>query len=69
MSESNILLKITLEKKRMIKEAIEDFLGHQPSVEEKKAFKIMNSLSESAIYHKGKFIGKVRFDTDEGPVI
>jgi Mn-dependent DtxR family transcriptional regulator len=69
MSESNILLKITLEKNRMIKEFIEDFLGHQPSVEEKKEFKIMHSLSESAIYHKGKFIGKVSFDTDEGPVI
>ena len=53
----------------MITEFIEDFLGHLPSAEEKKEFKIMHSLSESAIYHKGKFIGKVSFDTDEGPVI
>ena len=59
-------MKMTLEKNRLIKERIASFLGHEPSKEERKEFKVMHSLAESEIYHKGKLIGNIRFDTDEG---
>lgn len=62
-------MKMTLEKNRMIREAITSFLGHEPSKEERKEFKIMHSLSESTIYHKGRFIGKIKNDTERETVI
>ncbi|MFL5773645.1 MAG: hypothetical protein ACJ75F_10835 [Flavisolibacter sp.] len=64
MSEKNILLKMTLEKNRMIKEVISNFLGHEPTGEEKKEFKVMHGLGESNIYFKGELIGHVSFQSE-----
>ena len=65
MSESNILIKMTVAKARMIEELITKFLGHKPDWNERKAFRILNSLGESSIYLKGEFIGTVRYATEE----
>lgn len=65
MSEKNILLKMTLEKNRMIKEVISNFLGHEPTAEEKKDFKVMHSLGESNIYFRGELIGHVTYQKEE----
>ena len=48
----------------MIKEVITNFLGHEPSPEEKKQFNIMHSLGESNIYYKGVLIGHVAYPAD-----
>jgi len=64
MSEKNILMKMSIEKKKMIKEVITNFLGHEPSPEEKKQFNIMHSLGESNIYYKGVLIGHVAYPAD-----
>jgi hypothetical protein len=69
MSEKNVLLKMTMEKNRMINELITKFLGHEPSKEEKKEFKIMNRLGESIIYFKGELVGHVKYETDEGIIL
>jgi hypothetical protein len=69
MSEKNVLLKMTIEKARMINEMITGFLGHEPTREEKKQFHIMNRLGESIIYHKGFLIGSVKYEADDGWVI
>lgn len=67
MSEynTNILMKMALEKKRIVKEFINNFLGHEPSKEERKQFTIMHSLDESKIYFKGSFIGDLIFNTND----
>jgi len=65
MSE-NVLLKMTIEKARLINEMIIGFLGHEPSEEEKKQFNIMNRLGESIIYFNGEFIGTVKYKADDG---
>jgi len=65
MSE-NVLLKMTIEKARLINEMIAKFLGHEPSKEERKQFNIMNRLGESIIYFNGDFIGTVRYEADDG---
>lgn len=65
----NVLLKMTIEKARMINELITEFLGHEPTLKEKKEFHIMNRLGESIIYYKGSLVGTVRYETDDGPVI
>lgn len=69
MSEKNVLLKMTMEKSRLINEMITKFLGHEPSTEEKKQFHVMNRLRESIIYYKGDLIGTVKYVADDGPVI
>ena len=69
MSEKNVLLKMTIEKARMINELITKFLGHEPSKEEKKQFHIMNRLGESIIYHQGSLIGTVRYKADDGLIM
>ena len=55
MSESNILIKMTVAKARMIEELITKFLGHKPDWNERKAFRILNSLGESSIYLEGAY--------------
>jgi hypothetical protein len=65
MSE-NVLLKMTIEKARLINEMIIKFLGHEPSKEERKKFNIMNRLGESIIYFNGDFIGTVKYEADDG---
>lgn len=69
MPEKNILLKMTIQKTRMINELITKFLGHEPSGEEKKQFQIMNRLGESIIYYKDCLIGTVKYEADEGWVM
>ena len=68
MPESNILMKMTIEKNRLIKEAIVKFLGHEPTKEERKNFNIMHSLNESNIYYKGMWIGDIKNDTTDDSV-
>ena len=65
MSEQNILMRMTMEKNRLIKEMITRFLGHEPSGAEKKQFNIMHTLGECNIYFKGDLIGHVAFDTED----
>jgi hypothetical protein len=60
---------MTLEKNRMIKEVIMDFLGHEPNGEERKEFNIMHRLGESNIYYKGLLVGTIRYATDDDAVI
>jgi hypothetical protein len=62
----NVLLKMTIEKARLINEVITKFLGHEPSSEEKKKFNIMNRLGESIIYLNGDYIGTVKYKADDG---
>ena len=62
-------MKMTLEKNRLIREVIFDFLGHEPDKEERKQFNIMHSLGESNIYFKGQFIGTVRYEADDEEAI
>lgn len=69
MTEKNVLLKMTMEKARMINELITKFLGHEPSRDEKKQFHIMSRLGESIIYHKGHLVGTVQYNVDEGLII
>ena len=69
MSEKNNLLKMTMEKNRLIQELISTFLGHAPNNEEKKQFNILNCLGESIIYYKGELIGSVKYQTDEGAIL
>jgi len=69
MSEKNVLLKMTMEKARMINELITKFLGHEPTKEEKKQFHIMNHLGESVIYHQGSLVGTVKYQVDDGLVM
>jgi len=69
MTEKNVLLKMTMEKARMINELITKFLGHEPSRDEKKQFHIMSRLGESIIYYKGRLVGTVEYNVDDGLVI
>lgn len=69
MSEKNVLLKMTIEKARMIHELITAFLGHEPTKEEKKQFHILNSLGESIVYYRGDLVGTVRYQVDDGLVM
>jgi hypothetical protein len=69
MSEKNVLLKMTIEKAKMINELITKFLGHEPTKEEKKNFYVMNRLGESIIYYKGDLVGSVEYKTDDGVFI
>jgi hypothetical protein len=66
MSEKNVLLKMTMEKARMINEVITKFLGHEPTKEEKKQFNIMNRLGESIIYYNGYLVDTVKYELDDG---
>ena len=69
MSDANILLKMTMEKTRLIEEMIVQFLGYKPTWKERKTFSIMNKLGESSIYYKEKYIGTVRYDPMEETII
>lgn len=69
MSEKNVLLKMTLEKARMINDLITNFLGHEPTREEKKQFHILNRLGESIIYFRGDLIGTVKYEVDDGLIM
>jgi len=69
MTEKNVLLKMTMEKARMINELITKVLGHEPSWAEKKQFHIMSRLGESIIYHKGHLVGTVKYEFDDGYIM
>ena len=64
MSE-NILLKMTEEKNRLISQTILKFLGHQPTREERKQFTFMHALGKSYIYHMGKLVEVVNYETED----
>lgn len=68
MSEKNVLLKMTMEKARLINELITSFLGHEPTKEEKKKFHIMNRLGESIVYYKGDLVGTVKYQSNDEPI-
>jgi hypothetical protein len=65
MTESNVLAKMAIEKKKMIEELIARFLGHHPTKEDLKEFKIMHGLNESQIYYKTVLIGTAKADTTD----
>jgi hypothetical protein len=69
MSDANILMKMTIEKARLIEEMIVQFLGYKPTWRERKTFSVMNKLGESSVYHRGKYIGTVRYDPIEETII
>jgi hypothetical protein len=69
MSDPNILMKMTIEKTRLIEEMIVQFLGYKPTWKERKAFSVMNKLGESSIYHKGNYIGTVKYEPVEETII
>lgn len=69
MSDANILMKMTIEKTRLIEELIVQFLGYKPTWKERRAFIIMNKLGESSIYFKGKHIGTVTYEPVEEAII
>lgn len=61
----NILLKMTEEKNRLIGLAMARILGHTPSEPERKTFTFMHRLGESYIYHRGKLVEIVRYETGD----
>lgn len=61
MLKENVLLDQSKEKNRLVNNFLEAFLGHNPSVEERRRFTIMNRLNESLIYFKGQLIGHLRY--------
>jgi hypothetical protein len=60
---------MTIEKSRLIEEMIIQFLGYKPNWKERKTFSIMNKLGESSVYHKGIYVGTVRYQPIEETVI
>jgi hypothetical protein len=59
MSEFNILMRMTIEKRLRIEKIIIDFLG-VPNGKERKDFTLMNHLNECQVLYKGKTIGTVQ---------
>jgi hypothetical protein len=59
----NVLQKLTEEKNRMITEVITKFLGHEPTQEDRKFFKVINRLGESIIYYQGELICSIKYET------
>jgi hypothetical protein len=62
MAADSILHDLSNERSRLIREFITNFLGHEPTREEKKQFVCMHSLSETMIYHKGKLLGTLEYN-------
>ena len=69
MSDANVLLQMTLERTRLLEEWIVQLLGHVPSWNERKAFRILNRLGESTIYHKKQLVGTVYYQPMQELVI
>jgi hypothetical protein len=69
MSEFNILMKMTIEKRLRIEKIIIDFLGHVPDGKERKDFTLMNHLDECQVLYKGKLVGTVINENIEEPFI
>ena len=69
MSDANILLQMTLERTRLIEERIVQFLGHVPNWKERKAFRILNRLGESTIYHEKQLVGTVYYQPIDETII
>lgn len=65
MSEGNILLKMTAEKDRRIREFVVRFLGHEPAREERKLFTFIHTLGLSKIYFKGQLVEVLKYDTTD----
>ena len=69
MSEFNILMRMTIEKRLRIEKIIIDFLGHVPDGKERKDFTLMNHLNECQVLHKGITIGTVQNEMIREPFI
>ena len=69
MAGDNILLEMSVEKTRLVRELMIKVLGHEPSNDEKKDFTIMHNLYESLIYYKGELIGTLQFQTVDNSAI
>jgi len=61
MTADNILWEMTNEKSKKIREFLRNFLGHEPSREEKREFTFMHSLNETVIYYQGSLLGYLTF--------
>ncbi len=48
-------------KQKIISDFITQFIGHEPSKEEKKRFTITHQLNETRIYCKGILIARMRY--------
>lgn len=62
MQEDHAFNAIANHKYSLIREFIQNYLGHTPTDEERRGFSIMHWLQESKIYYKGKLVGIVRSD-------
>lgn len=69
MSEKNVLVKMTMEKARLINKLISEFLGHEPLPEEKRQFHVLSRLGESIVYYRGELIGIVKHEAEDEPLI
>jgi hypothetical protein len=65
MSEEHILMKMTAEKNKRLKEFVIRFIGHEPSKEERKEFTFIHTLGESKIYYKRKLVEVLKYDTTD----
>lgn len=61
MTADSILHELSNERSRRIRDFITNFLGHEPSKEERREFVCMHSLKETTIYHKGMLLGKLEY--------
>jgi len=61
MPHDNILWEMTNEKSKQIRDFIRNYLGHEPTKDERKEFTFMHSLTETIIYYKGKVLGNLTF--------
>jgi hypothetical protein len=69
MSEFNILMKMTIEKRKQIEGIICNFLGHPPDGKERKNFRMMHQLEMCHVYYKTQLIGTVINETADEPFI
>ncbi len=65
MLKDNILWEMNNEKSKLIRSFIRNFLGHEPTGEERKQFTFMHSLTETIIYYKGKLLGNLSFQISD----
>jgi hypothetical protein len=59
MLYDNILWEMANEKSKRIRDFVKEFLGHEPSREERRDFTFMHGLTETIIYYKGRLLGNL----------
>ena len=65
MIHDNVLVEMSEAKNKLVHDFIENFLGHEPSNEERKEFTIMHGLNESQIYYQGSLIGNLNYEISD----